>query len=283
MLQFMCVLAEVEECTCSIFLFDMPMRERIYRTEALILRRRDFGEADRLLIIATPAGKRRVIAKAVRKTTSRIAGHIELFTHTSMLLAIGRNLDIVTQSQVLNVFSTLHAQLPRLSRAYYVTDLYDTFTQDEEENQPLFQLLVQTFAALDTTRNPDLVLRVYELRLLHSLGYRPQFHRCAVCHELLTTEADHFSPVLGGMVCSEHASTDRNALPLHLHTFKLLRYLQNQPWDGVEHMSISAEVQAEAELLLRAYISHTLDRELKSVAFLESLRGMDNPPVAVNH
>ena len=52
------------------------MRERVYRTDALIIRRSDFGEADRLLVLATPGGKRRVVAKGVRKTTSKLGGHI---------------------------------------------------------------------------------------------------------------------------------------------------------------------------------------------------------------
>ena len=64
------------------------MRERVYRTEAVIIRRSDFGEADRLLTLITPMGKRRVVAKGARKTTSRLAGHIELFTHAGLLLAV---------------------------------------------------------------------------------------------------------------------------------------------------------------------------------------------------
>lgn len=258
------------------------MRERIYRTEALIVRRRDFSEADRLLVIATPIGKRHVIAKGVRKTTSRIAGHIELFTHTRLLLAIGRNLDIITQSQVLNSFPTLHADLTRLGCAYYVTDLYDAFTHDAEENPALFRLLMHTFAALDTSHQLDLVLRAYELRFLHSVGYRPQLHRCAVCHALLTMEADRFSPTLGGVVCPLHGDADRAALPMQLPTFKLLRYLQQQPFEVVERMTISAEVQAEANSLLRAYIARIVERDLKSVAFLEWLRRGEQPPIAVN-
>jgi recombinational DNA repair protein (RecF pathway) len=68
-------------------------RERLYRTEAIVLRRSDLGEADRLLTLYTPEwGKLRVIAKGVRKPTSRKSGHVELFTHSRLLIARGRNL-----------------------------------------------------------------------------------------------------------------------------------------------------------------------------------------------
>jgi len=66
-------------------------RERLYRTEAVILRRSDIGEADRLLTCYTPTrGKIRVIAKGARKITSRKAGHIELFIHSALLIAKGK-------------------------------------------------------------------------------------------------------------------------------------------------------------------------------------------------
>lgn len=250
------------------------MRERVYRTEAVILRRNDFSEADRLLMIATPAGKRRVVAKGVRKTTSRIAGHIELFTHASFMLAVGRNLDIVTQSQVVNAFSGVHSDLPRLSCAYYVAELYDRFTEEAEENRPLFDLVVQTLSALDRTANPDLVLRAYELQLLNNTGYRPGLHRCVVCQELLTEAADRFSPVLGGVICPRDHTADTAAMVMSSAAFRLLRYLQQQPMDAIEVLRLSAEVRSEVEALLRTYIRQLLERDLKSVAFLNDvLRG----------
>ncbi len=245
------------------------MRERVYRTEAVILRRGDFGEADRLLTLATPAGKRRVVAKGVRKTTSKLAGHIELFTHASMLLAVGRNLDIVTQCQTISAHSTLRADLQRLSCGYYAAELYDRFTEEEDESRPLYDLLVNTYAALDRSANPDLVLRAYELRLLHLIGYRPHLHRCAVCQELLTEETDRFSATLGGALCPRDRGADRVALPMSGPAFRLLRYLQSQPFAAIEAMRLSPEVRGEAERLLRAYLRHLLERDLKSVAFLE--------------
>jgi len=256
------------------------MRERIYRTEALILRRTNVGEADRILVLATPAGKRRVIARGVRKTTSRLAGHLELFIHAHLLLARGRTLDIVTQSQVINDVRSLRADLSRLGRAYYAADLYDRFVQEDEENPGLFRLLSTTYAALDGTRNPDLVLRAYELRLLHLVGYRPHLHRCAICHTLLTEQADRFSPAFGGVLCPGDAPTDRAALPMEAATFRLLRYLQNEPLDALEPLRISERVHTQAETLLQTYITHLLEGELRSQTFLESLRAPGRMPAA---
>lgn len=260
------------------------MADRIYRSEALILRRSDFSEADRLLLLVTPGGKRRVVAKGIRKTSSRLAGHLELFTHAGLLLAIGRNLDIITQSQTLQSFERLRGDLERMACAYYVAELYDRLVQEEEENPALFRLLLRTYAALDSSRNLDLVLRVFELRLLQLVGYRPQLHRCPVCAELLAEDANRFSPTLGGVLCPRDSAADSNALPLSLGAFKLLRYLQTgggggDPFALVEQMQLSAALRLESGQIVRSYLRSILERDLRSVAFLEDiLRGAGLQP-----
>ncbi len=247
------------------------MRERVYRTEAVIIRRTDFGEADRVLTLITPAGKRRVVAKGARKTTSRLAGHIELFTHATLLLAVGRTLDIVTQSVILQSFDLLRAELPRIGAAYYAAELIDRLLEEDDENRQAFDLLVDTLRALDTTSSVDLVLRYYELRLLGFLGYRPQLYHCANCQEQLTEDTNRFSPTAGGALCPRCAPADRTAVPMSLSAFKLLRFLQAQPSEALERLTISGSTRAEAEKLLRGYIRRILERDLKSVAFLEEI------------
>src|SRR5437870_10329790 len=95
-------------------------RERVYRVDAVILKRSDMGEADRLLTIFTPSlGKVRVIAKGVRKIQSRKSGHVELFTHVNLLIARGRNLDIVTQAETIEPYLALRGDLERTAYAFY--------------------------------------------------------------------------------------------------------------------------------------------------------------------
>ncbi|MEM8529850.1 MAG: DNA repair protein RecO [Chloroflexota bacterium] len=247
-------------------------RHRVYRTEAVVIRRSDFGEADRLLTLVTPQGKRRVIAKGTRKTTSRLAGHIELFTHTTMLLAIGRTLDIVTQSVVIQQFGGLRHDLQRISAAYYVAELIDHLVGDEDENRPAFDLLVGTLNALNTTRNIDLVLRYYELQLLGYAGYRPQFHYCAACQEVLHEDANRFSPSNGGMLCPRCVAYDPVAMAISLNAFKLLRFLQSQSLEAIEQLNLTPAVCEEVGRILNIYVRHILERNLKSIAFLEEVR-----------
>ena len=92
-------------------------RQRLYRVSAIVLKRRDQGEADRLLTVFTrDRGKLTLLAKGVRRQASRKAGHIEPFTQVDLLVAKGKSLDLVTQAETV----AAHRALPRGSLAQHV-------------------------------------------------------------------------------------------------------------------------------------------------------------------
>ena len=248
------------------------MRSHVYRTEAIILRRSEYGEADRILTLYTPRfGKRRAIAKGVRKTTSRLAGHIELFTRVHLMLAEGRNLDIVTQAQIVAPYRGLREDLGRISLAYYCAELLDKLTTDEEGQSPAYTLLVETLDALDMAERSELAVRRFELRLLALLGYRPHLFQCANCQEDLTEAADRWTPA-GGMLCPRCAATEPGAIPVSLGAFKALRFMQRESSEAVLDLRLSTELMRELESLLRLTVRPILGRELKSTNFVNDVR-----------
>jgi DNA repair protein RecO (recombination protein O) len=125
-------------------------RPRIYTTDALILKRMDYGEADRILTLFTPGrGKIKAIAKGARRTTSRIAGHVELFTRSQLQLAAGRDLEIITQGESRERFPHLSAGLWHATTAFYLAELIDKFTEEHSEYADLYTLLIESLRRLD--------------------------------------------------------------------------------------------------------------------------------------
>ena len=117
----------------------MPRQARNFRTPALVLRRQDFGEADRLLTLLTPQhGKLRAIAKGARKPAARKSGHVELFALVDMLLARGRELYIVVQAELQEPFLPLRENLVRSSYASYLAELMDRFAGEDDSNPAEF-------------------------------------------------------------------------------------------------------------------------------------------------
>jgi DNA repair protein RecO (recombination protein O) len=247
--------------------------ERLYRIDAVILRRADFGEADRLLTVFTPErGKLRVLAKGVRKTTSRKAGHVELFMLTDMLVAQGRTWDIISQAEIIEPYRDLRESLDKTGHAYYLAELVDRFTEEHDANAPLFQLLTLALAHISHSDDPFVALRYFELHLLSLTGFQPQLHFCVACGEALEPVTNFFHFVDGGALCPRHGEARPTAEPLPLPILKVLRYLQTEPWEKVAHLQITPATRQHVETLLFNYITFLLERRLKSAEFLRQLK-----------
>ncbi len=257
----------------------MPRQARTFRTPAVILRRQDFGEADRLLTVLTPQhGKLRAIAKGARKPRARKSGHVELFALVDMLIAQGRELHIVVQAELQEPFLPLREDLARGSYASYIAELMDRFAAEDNANPAEFELLVQTLGWLCKETDPALLTRYYELRLLQLTGFAPSLHRCAVGQEPLEPRDQFFSPADGGAVCPEHHSGTERELPLSLTALKTLRYLQTRPWQVVHVLHLRPTLHQELERIALAYLTYVLERRLQSVDFLRRLR-RENPDI----
>jgi DNA repair protein RecO (recombination protein O) len=258
------------------------MRERQYQVQAIVLKRTDFGEADRLLTLFTPdRGKLRVLAKGARKPLSRKSGHVELFTHVDLMLAKGHQLDIVTQADTRESFIALRNNLERLSYAYYLAELVDRFAEEGTENRALYDLLLGALAwVADEKSNAALLARYFELHLLLHVGYRPQLITCLICDKPVEPIDNYFSVQAGGVLDPDCALPQRanpaghasDAQVISLTALKVLRYLQTRDWQAVRVLTLDAKVMSEVEMLMERYIAYHLERNLKSVEFLQDLK-----------
>ena len=120
-----------------------------------------------MLTLFTPQhGKLRVVAKGVRRPGSKKAGHLEPFTLVNLLLARGRELDIITQAEAVRTFPQIRTDLLRLGLAAYVAELIDRFGVQEGDSLGLFQLAADTLDRLDREAVPEVALRYFQIWLL---------------------------------------------------------------------------------------------------------------------
>ncbi len=242
----------------------------MYKSEALVIKRIDLGEADKILTIITPNfGKLRVVAKGVRKVTSRLAGHVELFTRNTMLLAKARNLDIITQSETVDAYRPLHEDLSRIAHASYASELLDAMTPDSLENYPLYKLAVGAFALISEDSHPDRVLRWFELQLLGYLGYAPELGQCVQCASELQAVTNGWSPSQGGVICAScrRVGTGRD---LSVNALKVMRLMQRNPYSAVSRVRVDPDLSNELAGVMQSYITYILERELRSAHFVRS-------------
>ncbi len=254
--------------------YPVSHNERSFRTRALILKRRDFGEADRLLTLLTARqGKLDVIAKGARKPLSTKTGHVELYTCVDVLVHRGRELGMLVQVETVDPFLPLREDLTRSAYASYAAELLDRFTEHGDEDlHGIFDLLNTTFGRLALDDDPRLAVRYYEIRLLELVGFRPQLNECVISGEMILPEDQFFSFSEGGVVSPEHGYKSPTMLPVSMNALKLLRHMQRSPYSRVKSLKITPAVHAEVERILLGYISFLLERRLQSVAFIQQIR-----------
>ena len=246
---------------------------RLYKTEAIILRQRRFGEADRILVAYTPSyGKMDVKAKGVRKTTSRMSGHLQPLTRCMLQLAQGHASDVVAGCETLESFQPLREDLDRLSRGFYAAELIDRFVPERAHSFPTYRLLLETLRRLAAADDLDQVLRYFEMRLVDQCGFRPELEACSGCGSRLEPEDNFFAPQSGGVVCRACVSGLAGARELSLNALKVLRLLQRGPYNDVVRVRIDGPLAQEVERHLRSYIVSVLERDVNAAAFIERLR-----------
>lgn len=271
-------------------------RQRIYRSHALILRRRDYREADRILTVFTPnRGKLQLIAKGIRKTNSRKAGHLELFTHTALMLAEGRTWDVVTEANTVESFRRIRDDLERISQAGYLCELVDAFSESDDENQPLWELLLAALRVLNEDNGPcdgPMLLRWFTIHLLSLTGFQPQFFHCIACESEIQPVLNRLDLAAGGVICpncaaqfaathSSNAARDPRGSNVQesmgLETIepdvlKILRFLQRNSWGEVARLQLRAAIAGLVDSILHRYLILVLERHIRSGEFIRRLQ-----------
>ena len=246
----------------------------VYKADGIVLHRRNLGETDKILtFFCRDHGKLSIVAKGARRNASKLSGATELFTHSRILLAEGKSLDIVSQCEITECFPQLRTDLGRLSRATYFCELIDRLMEDREPDSQVFDLLL---SALHLLQREDIMLDVlvhaFELRLLAHRGYAPVLDQCVKCGQNLVGDKFAFSPSLGGVLCKAHRYAHEDAFAIQTKTVDTLQQLMHNDVVALADNTPKTDCMAEINRCMRWYIRYRIDRDLLSAEFLELIR-----------
>jgi DNA repair protein RecO (recombination protein O) len=257
----------------------MPAPRR-YTTEAIVLSRFDYGEADRILTLITPGGgKLKAIAKGIRRQKSRIGGSLEPFAELRVALAHGRTFDVVTQVDVIHAWLNLRDDLVSFGTASYLAELANGTLEERHASETVYFLLKRAYEILDAGMAPARVARWFEMHLAEELGVRPEVDRCVECGRLLESDERYrWVPPLGGVLCERCPGPPHERVSLSLEGLKLLKAYQRMDIEALAALRVRPGVEREVESGMREFLAYSLDRSPRSLAFLDEVRA--NQPAA---
>lgn len=236
----------------------------LYRDRAVVLRTYKLGEADRILVLLTSGrGKVRAVAKGVRKTKSRLGGRLEPLSHVDLLLYEGRELDIISQADLVEPWRALHEDLTCLAHGVAMAEASEQVAQEGEASPALYRMLVRALRSLAQRPGP-LVVASFYWKLIALDGGSPLLSECAGCGAAPPeTELVAFDISEGGALCR----SCRRGQPISPAALELVRWvLGGQLVKALEMpaSSLTAEVSHLATISLEAH----LDRRLRALNVL---------------
>lgn len=158
---------------------------RVFKVDAIILKRKNTGETDRILTVFTRQyGKLHLLARGVRRLSSKRGPHLEIFSHAKLIIYRGKSMDSVSEAVSIDKFENLRSDLYLISTAYYLCELVNSLTRERQEHRDVFILLLRALRALEEDKRTT-VIRFFPGILVEMLGFVPKTRRHEVSNEFI--------------------------------------------------------------------------------------------------
>jgi DNA repair protein RecO (recombination protein O) len=259
-------------------------RSTIYKAEGIVLSRRDLGDMDRIVTLYTREfGRRRLVARSVKRPNSQFAPHIELFTRVRVVAVAGMNLDVLTQAQTIKTYPQLRDDLTAYAAAGWVIELIDGLSIDGESVPTAYAAIAEFLELLNAAQNPpEPLLSAITLKLLDIHGYGPELTVCTLCARHIEAGNHKFGPQHGGVVCKKCAQRHKT-YALHVDTLKLLRYISREGLKEATRLRTDQRTRGELRHCLSSYLATVIEREIRSARILERAQTDRKPHELVEH
>ena len=257
----------------------MTMKET--KTRGLVIKCSDYGESDRIVtFISRDLGKIRGIAKGARRSLKRFGGCLEQFALVDMIIRPRDGLSLLMEGKVVRNYKKIKADIDKIFYGSYLLDLTSSLVGEGHDDniEDIFHLLLSGLETLEECEFDEGCVRAYEVRILNKVGYMPSFLCCISCgndvepyrSRLSTVDMNiGFSSLKGGVFCElcEKGTDDR----LEFISFGTLKTLE-----AATHKKVSFTRHAleESGKIIPPFISHRLGKRLKSLDFLERVKGL---------
>ena len=247
------------------------------KTKGIIIKEFNTGEADKIVTIFTKSnGKISASARGARRPRSKLVAGTQFLCYSDFVLFKGRDMYSINSCEVIEPFYEIRNDIVRLTYSAHIVDIINDIVQENQPSSRALQLFLNTLHMLaKTNKNPELVTRIFELRLLSILGYAPFVKGCISCGKTDTANLV-FSFKKCGFICNEPGcrQKDNSVIRILPGTAKAMRHIVHSRMDELFSFDVSQEVLGELGTIMRRYLRERLERDYTKLDFLKSLNNV---------
>jgi len=237
-----------------------------YKEEAIVLHAHDLGEADRIVsLITSGRGLRRAVAKGLKRTGSKFGARLEPFTHLHVVLHEGRNLDTVTQADIIASHAPLRDDFEKFLFGESMLEVIEKSLQENQNIPRLFEILRVTLDALEKgPRDLALLLAAFQLKVCALIGYHPHLERCLHCQREVKGEGARLDLAGGGVFCSSCHGETGPTVHLGPESLSLMCGMMGKGMAAIARMEVAPRISREVLGITFLYTESFLERQLRS-------------------
>ncbi len=251
------------------------MEHQIIKTEAIVIKERELGEADKLFTLYTKDfGKIEVLGKGIRKIKAKLKGGLQILNYISLEFVEGKNFYIATDAILKNSFSVIKSNIKKFRSGLYIAALMDKLLKGQERDDKIWNLFLKTLNTLSFYPSfpsdfqgfnfpiYSLILRYFEWNLVSLLGLKPELYYCVGCESKIKTGRFFFSAREGGILDQKCQHKDKKAIEISRDSIKVLRLIISQKKEILRRLRINPIEERELKEISRFFLSWILGEEI---------------------
>ena len=248
---------------------------RLFQTDGIVLKSIKLNESDKIVtIFSRHYGKIRAIAKGIRKTKSQFGSSLENLTMVKIMAFKGKNLNIVSQTEIINSFFTQSKNLVSYGIAIQCAEIIDKLTEDEDPNESIYRLFKSTLILLKDEKNTALLLVSFQWKLFSILGYQPKLNKCIDCNGYIKENKDYvFDIQKGGLICNS-CQTRNNYYQIKITAYclRLLKRIIAADLPMIHNKKVLQSELGELAKITDRYMFYQFEIENKTKQFIDIIK-----------
>lgn len=253
----------------------MGARESL-KTTGFVLRTLSYGESDLIVtFFSNEFGKLKGIAKGAKRSKKRFANVFEPFSLTNIIFSRKSRdtLAFIESCEIVDHYDSVRVDLEKTLIASYFIDLADHFSPEGKKNEQVFELLQTFLTLLGAQKASDALVRFFEMRMLKLAGFEPTLDHCISCKEpVVNGNTYYFHTQDGGIKCAKCSGSGQYDHAVSTGTVRTLLLGKDMDIDKIKLIVLSEMLARESRGILVGFISHVLNREVKSLKVMEQVR-----------
>ncbi|SFJ66837.1 DNA replication and repair protein RecO [Planctomicrobium piriforme] len=216
-------------------------------------------------------GKVSALAKGAKRLKSAFESGFDLLARCRVVFLHKSTtaLDLLTESQLLERFHPRAGSLSHLYGGYYVAELLNALTEEDDPHPLLYDAAVAGLEHLGRDESPFLAVTRFELAVLFEIGQLPDFYSCTICHsDIAPGHPGRFWVSQSGLICSNCGRSEYQPSEFHPGSLAVLHQLLQTEAGEPGEIPVSAQQKKEIRRLMTAAISHVLGRRPKTLSLI---------------